>query len=90
MQQASRLPKAALKYKILRGHLACSIWKNSHTAIPRQLNPENYGWQRLNDEDLTPVLSDNPPAPEAIIELYVCSCTVTLHQQPVRLSEEQT
>ena len=78
-QQASRLPptKAALKYKILRGHLACSIWKNSHTANPRQLNPENYGWQKLNDEDLTPVLSDNPPAPEAIIELCVCSCTVT-------------
>ena len=76
-QQASRLPptKAALKYKIMRSHLACSIWKKSHTANPRQLNPENYGWQRSEDGHLTPQLSDNPPAPEAIMELCVCSCT---------------
>ena len=41
-QDASRLPptSAALKFKIMRSHLVCAVWKQSHTTNPRQLNPE--------------------------------------------------
>ena len=59
----------------MRSHLACSVWKQSHSANPRELIPEENGWERDDTGELIPKLSDQIPAPEAIIELCLCGCT---------------
>ena len=35
--------------------------------------PESFGWERINDA-LVPIMTDNLPAPLALIELSVCEC----------------
>ena len=70
------LTSAALGFKVMRSHLACSVWKESHSTNPRQLIPEENGWERYNSGELTHILSDQIPAPEAIVELCACGCTM--------------
>ena len=36
-------------------------------------SPEGYGWDR-EDERLIPIMTDNLPAPLAMIELSACGC----------------
>ena len=74
-QDCDRLPPtaAALKFKVLWTHLICLIWKTSHWQHPRSPDPAQYGWEKKSDI-LMPVLTDRPPAPEAIIEMSLCKC----------------
>ena len=76
-QNADKLPPTcgALKYKILRSHLATSIWKDAYKAKTRELDPVDYGWYSNDDGKMMPKTTDESPAPESVIELCVCSCT---------------
>ena len=60
--------EAALHQAILRAHCQLRVWNNDHVANPVLPSPEGYGWQ---DEDgkWVPVMTNRPPAPEAIIQL---------------------
>ena len=73
--EIEKLPptQSALKYKIFRGHYCSIVLKRSHQAIQNLPSPENYGWE-ISEELLKPILTDNLPAPEAIIELSFCGC----------------
>ncbi|CAH3136345.1 unnamed protein product, partial [Porites lobata] len=70
-----RLPptQAALHQAILRAHYQLLVWNNDHVANPVLPSPEGYEWQ---DEDgkWVPVMTNLPPAPEAIIQLVRCKC----------------
>ena len=72
---AARLPPtmSALKYKIFRSHFVCLVLKRSDVPIQNLPPPESYGWE-LNNRSLDPIMTDNLPAPIALIELSVCSC----------------
>ena len=63
---------SVLKYKIFRSHYITLVLKRSsltHQSLPV---PENFGWEKENDS-LIPIMTDNLPAPLAMIELSVCS-----------------
>ena len=64
---------SALKYKIFRAHFVCMVLKRSH--LPFQYLPDaiNYGWEQ-NEMSLDPIMTDNLPAPIALIELSMCKC----------------
>ena len=65
--------QAALHQAILRAHYQLLVWNNDHVANPVLPSPEGYGRQ---DEDgkWVPVMTNLPPAPEAIIQLVRCKC----------------
>ena len=73
--ESERLPptQAALHQAILRAHYQLLVWNNDHVANPVFPSPEGYGWQ---DEDgkWVLVMTNLPPAPEAIIRLVRCKC----------------
>ncbi|CAH3164811.1 unnamed protein product, partial [Porites lobata] len=73
--ESERLPptQGALHQAILRAHYQLLVWNNDHVANPVLPSPEGYGWQ---DEDgkWVPVMTNLPPAPEAIIQLVRCKC----------------
>jgi len=75
--ESEKLPPtmAALKFKILRSQYITSIWKLSHIARPVLLSPSDFGWQ-LNEVENTyePVMMEQLPAPDSIIELSMCKC----------------
>ena len=75
-QNCDKLPptSSALKYKILRSHLICSIWKSADKKHPVELDVLSYGWERNEDGLLVATMTDKPPAPEAIIEIRFCKC----------------
>ena len=72
---AASLPPtmSALKFKIFRSHYVCMVLKRAHLPYQQLPNPENYGWE-LNGDSLDPIMTDNLPAPIALIELSMCSC----------------
>ena len=49
------------------------VLKRSHLSKQNLPSPEGYGWE-LNGTCLDPIMTDNLPAPLALIELSVCSC----------------
>ena len=65
---------AALKFHILRANCVTLTWKR----LTVELNPvlpqlaEN-GW----DAELTPIMTDELPAPESSLELTICKCNKT-------------
>ena len=65
--------QAALHQAILKAHYQLLVWNNDHVANPVLPSPEGYRWQ---DEDgkWVPVMTNLPPAPEAIIQLVQCKC----------------
>ena len=75
--ESEKLPPtmAALKFKILRSQYTTSIWKLSHIPRPLLPSPINFGWQ-LNKPENTyePVMMEQLPAPDSIIELSMCKC----------------
>ena len=72
-QDCDNLPptKAALKFKVSRSYLICLIWKSSHLQFPKYCDPTTLGWEKCRDV-LMPILTDEPPAPEAVIEMSLC------------------
>ena len=73
--QSERLLPAqgALHEAILRVNYQVMVWNNDKVPNPELLSPENYGWERNEDEWL-PAMTQLPPAPEAITQLVKCSC----------------
>ena len=74
-QDCDNLPpmRVTLKLKVSRSHLICLIWKSSHLQFPKYCDPTTLGWEKLGDV-LMPNLMDEPPAPEAVIEISLCKC----------------
>ena len=72
---ASQLPPtfSALKYKIFRKHYICLMLKRSNVSMQHLPPTQNYGWELIGDS-LDAMLTDNLPAPLALIELSVCGC----------------
>ena len=72
---ATRLPPtmSALKYKIFRCHYVTKVLKSSHKPLQNLPDPCSFGWEMIN-ESLKPIMTDNLPAPLAMIELSVCGC----------------
>ena len=68
--ESERLPPTQA---ILRAHYQLLVWNNDHVANPVLPSSEGYGWQ---DEDgkWVPIMTNPPPAPEAIIQLVRCKC----------------
>jgi len=79
--ESERLPptEAALHQAILRAHYQLLVWNNDHVANPVLSSPEGYGWQ---DEDgkWVPVMTNLPPAPEAI---NYTACPMQVRQVPL-------
>ena len=73
--EAGELPATAatLKYHILRGRYQALLW--SCDADSEMLSQLEHGWKIDNDCFIL-VISDQPPAPEAITELVKCGCGV--------------
>ena len=65
---------AALKFHIMRANFVTLLWKVLMRCLsPVQPNMIGNGWHN----DLTPVKSDELPAPEFSLELTVCGCKKT-------------
>ena len=74
--EAEKLPPtfSTLKYKIFRTHFVTMVLRRSHVSIQNLPPAINYGWEDDNDSTLVPIMTNNLPAPLALIELSVCSC----------------
>ena len=74
-RETEKLPPtfAAIKYKIFRSHFVALVLKRSHRPIQTLPNVENYGWENI-DERLCPIMTDNLPAPLALLEMSSCNC----------------
>ena len=64
---------AALKYKIFRSHFVTLVLKRSLNQIQNIPSALNYGWESC-DKVYNPIMTDELPAPLALIELSVCGC----------------
>ena len=51
------------------------VWNNDIVSNPELLSPSDYGWCIDEDNSYTPVMTSNPPAPDAIVSLVKCRCT---------------
>ena len=76
--EAEKLPPtpAAFKYKVFRSHFFTLVLRRSLVALQNLPNPLNYGWEMINNT-ISPIMTDELPAPLALIELSVCGCKTT-------------
>lgn len=76
--QSESLPptKSALVNAIKRAHYQAMVWCNDTTASPVLPSPQGYGWE-LKENEWIPVMTELPPAPEAVIHLIQCRCVKT-------------
>ena len=75
-QGTEKLPptQGAIHEHTRRAHLQCRIWQQVLVAKPRKLEATALGWSRERNDELMPVLSRLPPAPESLVQLVKCSC----------------
>ena len=66
----------AWEQHVLRAHLQSHVWEQDLVLHPILPDPVSLGWSREED-DLKPLLSKVPIAPEAVVELVKCSCSTT-------------
>jgi len=73
--ESEKLPPtfSALKHKIVRVNFGAMVLRRAHLPLQNLPTVLNYGWENVNSS-LSPILTDNLPAPLALIELSVCSC----------------
>ena len=64
---------SALKYKIFRSYFVTMVLRRAHLPIQNLPPATNYGWESVHSS-FVPILTENLPAPLALIELSVCSC----------------
>ena len=74
-QEGDKLPPtfSALKYKIFRAHYITMVLRRSIVSIQSLPPAINYGWEFV-EEAFSPIMTDNLPAPSALIEMVSCSC----------------
>ena len=71
------LPNAGtLLQHIYRTHLQAYIWAHNKVLHPSVPDPCELGWVK-QDGRYRPILSVDPVAPEAVVELLQCSCEVS-------------
>ena len=60
---------------LMRVHFTALQWKSSHLPSPELPDPNKYGlkWDKIK-EIFEPVMIENPPAPDSILELISCGC----------------
>ena len=63
----------AATYHILRNHLQIVHWA---TLMHTEKIPEDWGW-RVNNGKYTPILTDLPVAPEDLLKVIKCGCSIT-------------
>ena len=64
---------STLLLKIKRSNYISYIWHTANHPSPDIPSPENHGW--LLEENIYNVqMTNQPPAPEAIIEISICRC----------------
>ena len=73
---AEKLPPTfeAFKYKVFRSHFINFVWRRCHLPFQNLPCPENYGWDVDIEGSYDPIMTQNLPAPIAIIEMSSCSC----------------
>ena len=67
----SRMPPTsrAFRFHMLRTHLEVNNYKN----LEQNLNPEDYGFARKED-NLIPIVTDKPAAPDYLLQEIRCAC----------------
>ncbi|KAK3708724.1 hypothetical protein QZH41_004431 [Actinostola sp. cb2023] len=73
--QSERLPptQAALIQAIRRSHYQLLVWNSDKVANPSLPAPDNFGWT-AGENEWAPVMTNLPPASDAIIHLIKCKC----------------
>ena len=61
---------SAAKYHSYRVYYQVQVWLGNNS-----LNPEDWGWE-LHNGNLYPTKMDNPPAPQALMKILKCGCTL--------------
>ena len=59
---------SALKYKVFRSHYITMVLRRSLLPLQILPSPLNYDWE-ISDQRYVPIMTDELPAPLAIIEL---------------------
>jgi hypothetical protein len=75
-KESEKLPptKDALIQALMRANYQAIIWNNDIVANPNLPCPKDFGWKEDRGH-LIPVMTDQPPAPEAVLQLIRCNCT---------------
>ena len=74
-EQSERLPPTpdALRQATLRAHYQLMVWNSDTVANPELPSPDGYGW-KLDDEEWVPIMTEQLPAPNAVLHLVKCAC----------------
>ena len=74
-REAENLPPtfASLKYKIFRAHYVTMVLRRANVQMQMLPPASNYGWDDL-DGQLIPIMTNNLPAPSALLEMSACAC----------------
>ena len=85
--ESNKLPPklGALRYKIMRSHYIALVWGSSDKAKQCLPNPCQFGWKDGGDI-YDALMTDELPAPEAVIEMSLCACTTGCKVKPLRCS----
>ena len=77
-QRVDKLPPTpgAWKEHIRRAHVQASIWSQDLVLNPECPNPLQLGWCQQGDR-LMPVMSEDPLAPDSVLQLIKCNCGAT-------------
>ena len=59
------------KYHSLHVYIQIRGWKDS----TEDMNYEDWGWRLAAQHQLTPIMSDLPPAPQLILQIVWCNCS---------------
>ncbi len=74
-QGVDKLPptQGAWVEHIRRAHIQCHMWLQDLVLNPSSLDPLSMGW-KIQDNKYLPILSQIPPAPDAVLQLVRCTC----------------
>ena len=78
-QGVEKLPptQGAMHEHIKRAHLQCKIWRQTLIPDPTIPDPIVLGWYRGTSDNLLPLLTKLPIAPDSLLQLVKCTCTTS-------------
>ena len=68
----------ALEQHVHRAEYQVKIWLASLSPTPTLALPEGKGWSKNEDGRLQPILSTQPPMPQAALEFVRCHCSASM------------
>ena len=68
------LCRDALKWHTFRANYQTAIWRRALEQTPQLPSPEGHGW-KIKEGQIDILWTTLPPAPDALLELIVCSCS---------------